>query len=250
MAKVDNVFGKRIGLDYEGLTGIEDLYRYLSFEKFISLCETSSHVFAQPSAWVDPWENAVPKLLNPTESINFSQIPRGFYENVFMSCWSLLEESEAMWQIYSPNCNGVKITINLSSFDFLHGTTELFARKVQYYQDLDELCALHNELRSNETALHEMTLKRKLFEHEQEVRFMSSYAAVDKICIKGSTSKSKNPTDTALFSFDVAKHIKEVVVDPRISSWEFDALSSYCKRVLPSTLFRKSDIYDPMHSYW
>lgn len=235
--------------DYEGLAGTEDLYRYLSFEKFISLCETSSHVFVQPSVWDDPWENAIPKLLNPSESFNLSTTPRELYENVFMSCWTLLEESDAMWRIYSPNCNGVKITLNLNCFKHISGTKELFARKVQYYQNVDELCILHNELRNNGAALHQMTLKRKLFEHECEVRLMSSYAAVDKDCIRGNTSKSKDPTDIALLGFDPAKHIKEVVLDPRISKWEFDALSSYCSRLLPNTICRKSDIYDPVHAY-
>ncbi|EHN68520.1 DUF2971 domain-containing protein [Aliivibrio fischeri] len=235
--------------DYEGLSGKEDLYRYLSFEKFLSLCETSSHVFIQPSAWDDPWENVISDLLNPCAQLNLSLTPKAFYDNVFMSCWSLLDESDAMWRIYSPNKNGVKIKINLSSFEFLQGTTEVFARKVQYYKNLDELCNIHNNLKDCNMSLYQMTLKRKLFEHEHEVRLMSSYAAVDKACIKGNSSKSRTPKDIALLGFDISKHIKEVVVDPRISTWELDTLHSYCQRMLPNTVFRKSDIYDPVISY-
>lgn len=236
-----------IDFNVHNLADNDSLYRYLSFEQFLSLCERSEHIFTQPAAWDDSCENAGAKMYDLIYKTfgSYSDDSASFY-NLFVSCWTTQEESDAMWRIYSPHKNGVKIKIKLINFRQLSGTKELFARKVRYVKFNDLPKVYTDERKNNPLSFPEITLKRDLFSHEHEVRLMCSYSAVDKDRIIGNSSNTEDqiPCDRIGLTMDMKEYIEEVVLDPRISAWEEDALTTYCKRNLPKSKVIKSNIYN------
>jgi hypothetical protein len=74
------------------------------------LFERSELVLVRPKLWEDPSENFLLRCnleLDTGKRIDLRNEERQFYGQ----CWSLKRETDAMWRIYSPQKNGVKIKV-------------------------------------------------------------------------------------------------------------------------------------------
>ena len=150
------------------------LWKYLNFRKFVSLLETDSLYFPSPSQFTDPFEGRVPAaLLNvlPTRAmkIEFADMLLTTQTAVAVDCWHANEyESEAMWKIYSGE-KGIAIQTTAGRLLMSLGNRDSFQlRKVQYidYHDPGVLETFDVYL--------PFQCKRKSFEHEREVRVITS----------------------------------------------------------------------------
>lgn len=76
------------------------IYRIFSFKRLKEILENNELGLVRPRKWDDPFENWLLKstflLKNGKEASIMSS------ESFVGQCWSLTEESDAMWRIYSP----------------------------------------------------------------------------------------------------------------------------------------------------
>ena len=87
------------------------LYRYATLEHFMSFVETEQIHLTNVNLWDDKWEVILSKIPTVDEKGKRIFPLYSFYELIFGQCWSLAQESDAMWRVYSPNKTGFRITV-------------------------------------------------------------------------------------------------------------------------------------------
>ena len=114
------------------------IYRIIPLERLYQLFESKNNALVSPRSWEDPFENL---LLKSRVKINdkffsFAQDR----DLVYGQCWSQHTASDAMWRIYSPKSNSVRIRttikrLYMSLYQNLHPSLsyeKCYIGKVEY----------------------------------------------------------------------------------------------------------------------
>ena len=216
------------------------IYRFMEAEHLAEWLVTGKTRLNNPETWPDPFEKFTRENFFPkTKPIN--------YENgkVFALCFSRDGISDALWKIYSPSKNSLRISTTIGALreelalsqELMEGQT--FIGKVKYTSGLDirkkvETITLRKNASTKSIALALME-KRKPFKFEEEIRVISFF------------SKTKKSNKAYLkFSIDPHKVIDTILMDPRIPKHQekmyFDYFSSVCKfknSISKSTIYEK-----------
>lgn len=143
------------------------IFKYLDFTKFLDMVLNEQIVLVLPSIWEDPYELVVfDKYIE--NSFKNNNIPTAVLEriagnNLYASCWTLCDESDAMWRIYNDNNQSVKIKVR---YEDLLNLDDCELRTVNYINNF-------NNLPTNLDFYDCFCFKRTAFEHEKEVRLLS-----------------------------------------------------------------------------
>ena len=138
-------------------------------------------VLVNPDMWDDPFENFYFKAdaVIDGQMISFENLRKG----TFGQCWTLNEDTDAMWRIYSPEKDGVRLKTTVGKlFESLtkqqvQPTFNSYIGKVEYLAK-EEMQKYHKQSYSETMRIGfaKMLLrKRKAFEHEAEVRVVTMY---------------------------------------------------------------------------
>ena len=88
------------------------LYRYIGFDTFVDMIQSKSLAFVLPSVWEDPRElQAVYTYIRQQEDTITRLFLLGILDKTYAQCWSALEESDAMWRIYSYSNKALRIKV-------------------------------------------------------------------------------------------------------------------------------------------
>ena len=212
--------GNVINLDLDA-----PIYKYISFRHLRQMIQNSSLYFKRVSSWEDVYENWFLKeqLVLPSgeKGIATNLIP-----GVFGQSWTLQEESDALWRIYSKvdkeqpdylDDTAVRIkTTGRKLFDVIctdekdYNTSYIGAVS---YLPQDDFLKMQNSLSPlnpmdlSEVFVKSYFLKRTPFEHEREVRPILIYPP-----------KHENfGNDGVSFDIDFENLIDEMVTDPRLT---------------------------------
>lgn len=207
----------------------------MSFDRVAELFVSKEVCLVTPAKWVDPLEKF---LLESAQEIYRHYARKNIF--VHAQCWSLNARSDALWNMYSQDRDGIRISTtignlraNLTATNKTH--CKLFVGKVDYLpqknnspllgkrviKDLPKsfetkaqttLKALRSSLEEREIAKL-LLLKRKPFEHEDEIRL---------IC-----TNHLDATDLLRLSIDPYKLIESIQIDPRMSSAKKNAFLNY-----------------------
>ena len=201
------------------------VYRIISTARLYELFAKRENVLVRPSMWDDPFENFI---LNSRAKLSDGTVVQfGFNNSYYGQCWTLNQTSDAMWRIYSPNSDGVRIrtTIRKLASSLSGGlsqwaTIQAFIGKVRYLRDKELIQFANHVFTSglNSAALAKTLLvKRKAFRHEREVRLLYS-------------ENENNPAND-LFRYSVDPHsfIDQIMIDPRLPSTEVSNLKKEIK---------------------
>ncbi len=164
------------------------LWRYMDFNKYVSLLKTQSLYFSRADRVGDPFEGSVSQATIERRKVTFRTAPAeqkgdhteeihlGIYASLFqrmpgltfLNCWHMNDgESVAMWRLYSPSGMGVALK---STFAKLFDLTpsNVFVGKVQYgdYGQADI---------PDYTLFDPFVHKRRSFSHEDEARAVIQY---------------------------------------------------------------------------
>ncbi len=231
----------------------KNVYRIFSFSRLQELFQEKKLALVKPRLWEDPFENFI---LNSTGTLpDGREFTIGNRDSFYGQCWSLTKESDAMWRIYSPEKNGVKVKTTL--------------RKL--FNPLFELGGVHNKMNGNEynlksfigkvkykgkKTLIEMLsdrekmsgkiydqsgwgqastfyFKRWAFRHENEVRLMYN----------GNQDPNANGNVFKLY-INPSELIDEIVFDPRMDKVEYEKRKietrkmGFDKRIIQSGLYK------------
>ncbi len=222
------------------------LWRYMSFEKFVSLLNTKSLFFTRADKFDDPFEGFThPLVKRDYESSIDTNALVEFQKNLpkyaLCSCWHHAEEeSIAMWEKYHMQNSGIAIKTTFSKFkDCLKEDYRVFLGKIEYIdhyaypvpQNISEMSMFYTWY------FH----KRKTFEYEREFRaiffnfprFFTNY-----IDDEGNFINRKTPLKEIEFEdicnigmsleIDINRLICEVIISPynRKEEWILDTVRS------------------------
>lgn len=205
------------------------IYKYIPFKYLKLMIQNSSLYFGKVSSWEDVYENWFLKeqmVLPSGEKGSATDLIQG----VFGQSWTLQEESDAMWRIYSKldrtlhdylDDTAVRIkTTARKLYNVIHANDEDFNTSyigaVKYLSQNDFLkmqdsLSPLNPLDLSEVFVKSYFFKRAPFEHEKEVRPILIYSP-----------KHENfGKDGVSFDIDFDNLIDEMVTDPRLTPDEY-----------------------------
>lgn len=237
-----------------GLDGKLYIYKYFPLKHLLSLLERKKLRVDRVSKWEDPYENFFLKeefyayaeyykkdILVSTEEI---------IDRTYGQSWTLKEESDAMWRIYSNIKNGIKdsavrIKVRVDNLfnvvytdDGCMATTSI--GQVQYVnaEKFEEIRSRMSEDASGASNFSEIVnkclfTKREPFAHEEEVR----------IIISKSTEK---PSDEYIeYNIHDLTIFEEFILDPRLEEKEVCSVIEQIKQYdIPGERIRKSSLYE------
>lgn len=216
----------------------KNIYRIFSIDRLFELFKNKENVLVKPEMWDDPFENFILKIpVNGHKSI--------LRERGYGQCWSLTVESDAMWRIYSPDKNGVKIqtTTNklfrsLYSAQTAYASISCYIGKVKYYskknidQIISDRIAGRKQFNGNIGQARSLLFKRIAFRHEREIRliFLDPH--------------NKSDSNVYPYSCDPFFLIDRITFDPRMDQKLYKEYNNQLKKlgfkgtILQSGLYR------------
>ncbi|MDQ6987895.1 MAG: DUF2971 domain-containing protein [Mariprofundaceae bacterium] len=203
------------------------IYRIISLERLLEIFTTNKNTLVKPSFWPDTFENFI--LKSKVKLLSGEIVEYNYHERMYGQCWTLHKSSDAMWQIYSPNkeCLRIKTTIEnlLSSIYEVHPDipeAKCCIGKVEYLTTKDLMQVANSTFDDSgisvENIFRSLLVKRKAFEHENEVRLLYEEWSDD-------TSSEIYP-----YSINPHKLISQIMIDPRRRCSEFTTLERIIRK--------------------
>lgn len=233
------------------------IYKYIPFKYLKLMIQNSNLYFGKVSSWEDVYENWFLKeqMVLPTgEKGSAKELIPG----VFGQSWTLQEESDAMWRIYSKldrtqhdylDDTAVRIkTTARKIYNVIYANDEDFYTSyigaVKYlsqddFLNMQDSLSPFNPLDLSEVFVKSYFLKRTPFEHEREVRPILIYSP-----------KHENfGKDGVSFDIDFDNLIDEMVTDPRLTPDEYRTVRGQLIGLgAKSDKVRNSELYNiPSH---
>lgn len=216
------------------------IYRVFSVQRLIEICSSGKNTLVRPKKWDDPFENFILTRAVAAKQQMYPSVT--VQTNFYGQCWTNLEESDAMWRIYSPDKNGVKVKTTVGKLlkSLVNATNrngECFIGKVSYLDDtalrdkLGDTSWLTDEAAMPKGRANTLLFKRREFSHEHEVRLL--YLSPIQIT-----------SDVFSYDIDPLKLFDSIQFDPRISDELFQVYKHYLKtRVGFKRPINKSELY-------
>ena len=220
------------------------MWRYMDFTKFVSLLEKQALFFARADQLGDLFEGSLSKVnkdllpLFMQRAYGEKKIPEGTLESALeqravgrkrgrrftlINCWHQnTHESAAMWRLYSREEDGIAIKTDFNAFKNSFTCSEtIYIGRVSY---VDYKSDFIPERYNSSRYLH----KRKSFEHEREVRAITSvYSIQDKDLFMQFYNDHIGGT---YYVVDLSILIQEVVVAPFAPDWFMELVKSITAR--------------------
>jgi len=227
------------------------IYRYIPFHFLRDALVTNKLYFNKVNNWEDPYENFFLNQIimdSSGKNINIAES----YSGYFGECWTTLEESDAMWRIYSvKNLNNdsvilddvaIKIEIDSEIMEneinkSIHNLGYNIRSKEVHYTEQEEIeCAIRTakNLNLRNIILISLFVKRKAFSHEEEFR----------IIIEIPNNCKESHKESLLIPFNMSL-IDEFVADPRLTQNQFKQIQDELLRVgIKRVKIKKSKLYE------
>lgn len=241
------------------------VYRIYPYRIFLQIIQTQKDRLSSPNTWPDPLDNFLLRQTQVIDSDGVSLDPSALANGWYVQCWSLQQNSDAMWRLYgaykSLAGQGGLASINPQNFvecsvqvkstprkllkylteTLSHTTDNLFCGYVQYIEEHEFHAKIsgrkYNDflMAGGQKLLAEfMCLKRMAFAHEQEIRLIYQDITVDV---------AHPPSNFHEFAFDPNTLFDEIVLDPRLNDWEYDQVSRSLLSNGITLNVRQSDLY-------
>lgn len=224
----------------------QPVYRIMPLSRLEQTCHTGENGLVRPRKWEDPFENFLFSAVALDGDGN--RVGFGWRDDLYGQCWTDADETDAMWRIYSPKKEGVRVRSTprrlLSGLYRSQGRfrdLSCFIGKVQYLSQ-DAICSALRDPEFVKAAAFDssginqcqtLLFKRRAFIHESEVRL---------IYMRPSTERSVG--DVFAYPLDAVSMFDELVLDPRLTDGEATAHTDrlkqlgFCCEIRHSTLYR------------
>lgn len=224
----------------------EFLSRIYPLTRFIDFLN-NKFVFVSPTKWGDPYEKAFleAEYFNGNRSYFHPLKPKDGYR-LYAQCWTSSGQTEAMWKGFSPNEDGVLVSIAVSKllallteisiqgeYDFYIGKVN-YENPIQLYQMKADprIWERIYEQRIDHYLLGLLLKKREAFDFEKEYRIL----AVKK--------EGKSEDHFVTFSIEnLLRNVEYLKFDPRMGDSLFEFLRSKIRAEHPNIEIHKSGLY-------
>lgn len=219
------------------------IYRVFKIRHLRNTLTKRKNTLVRPSLWDDPFENV---LLNVPFYMNNEEISVEIIRDmIYGQCWTMNEnETDALWRIYSPNKDGVRVKTTLrklwNSFANLEDNRcelSYFIGKVQYKSADHIIYPLISNLKSyfvhedSRALANTLFYKRIEFQHENEIRIIFK------------NRSTQNYGNLYEHNFDFLDNVEEILFDPRISDEDYETEKKYFTRADSNVAISKSTLY-------
>ena len=218
------------------------IWRYIDFERFISLLHTRSLYLCRLDAFKDPWEGSWPRPLVEAVRANwasgqgdqFLRLSHELRTANYVSCWHASQsESAALWDLYAGK-SGVAIQSTVSSLQ------NAISDERDYYIGTVKYVDFDTEVIPEINLLVPPFLKRKSFEHEREIRVLHWAVPPES----GNAQPSVADEGYSL-AIDPNVLIEKLYIAPSTPSWLMSAFQDICSRFGLAAIATRSSLYDP-----
>lgn len=224
------------------------LYKYFSIENLSYLLKARKLFIDKIEKWDDCYENF---FLKCQFSIDGRYVDaKSLIPGIFGQSWTMKQESDAMWRIYSGNKTGVKIKTNaLKLFKVLYVDDECMANtwfgNVKYdtmknFQTyIEGLISKQSSTEVFQFILPETEfMKRTEFDHEGEFRIV--------VMLDSNQTKQYQQYERLAYNIiDIDNFIEEICLDPRLTDTEFDSQKQQLENLgVDKNKIVKSKLYD------
>lgn len=207
------------------------VWRYMSFSKFVWTIQKKCLWLSRANLLGDPWEislsgeqlqliidrHPISPIGEPppreTATEKAERIINFWRNKSFINCWNMsAHESNALWQIYCKNADGVVLQTTIEKLKLIKGQYSL--QPVTYpIPGSNKKTPTHNDL---------ITKKRPMFKYEEEIRIVH-FDKNDEI----------DKTNGLKLEFDFEKLIDSVRIHPQADSVFFETVQSIVKKYAP-----------------
>lgn len=240
------------------------IYRWFQLPHFWSMIEDRQFMLVPPGKWEDPFEDFPRHCM-----VDYEGSPHRIHtldsviDPVYAQCWSMTEESDALWRAYSrvvkqggisntcPDEEGVQVrTTPRKLLQVMwkwcpdNPAKSCFIGKVRYLNQQEVVRHIDEVLRgqldevSTGVSRAELVLfKRSGFSHEAEVRL---------VYVRPRTDDS--PPNTIAIPFNPDRVFDQVSFDPRLEEFESDDRKKKAKQLGFNGSFGGCELYD--HIRW
>jgi hypothetical protein len=200
------------------------IYRVTSVPRLFALFETKQNVLVKPKKWEDPFENFILRAKVRLQTGELAGL--AFHDQIYGQCWTLHAASDAMWRIYSPKADAVRLRTTVRKLaESLSRTCgewdhiEAFIGKVKYLPNKRLIRYANGVFKGGAEGLSSrlfaetLLVKRPAFAHEREVRLLFF-------------RRDKASASDDLYPYSVDPHalIDQIMIDPRIPQHKAEEL--------------------------
>ena len=218
------------------------IYRIMPMSRLEQMLQTRTNTLVKINLWEDRYENFFFKS-------NFKS-SKGFVSadevasRIFGQCWSFFKDSDALWRIYSPDKQSVRIKTTLSKLynsaytdDSCMATTTMGAVSYKTKKDLITWIEANTPISLSDIdkiGKESLFFKRNNFSHEQELRLIYMEAV-----------SSSGGNNIKQYDIDPIDFIEEISFDPRCEESYFTAYKEYLQKKYsyPKDSINKSVLY-------
>ena len=213
------------------------IYRIIPASRFVQMLATNDFFLVNPQKWDDPFENSL-----ASARIQVGHEVGDFLKKtgVYGQCWTWHKETDAMWRIYSPDKDGVRLMTTprrlLTSLQNGVGEhAKCFIGQVQYKRK-SALQAYFYEINlldaSGRGVAESLLYKGVQFRHEAEVRLI--YCAEEGVHLSEVFGYKISPSH--LFG--------DVLLDPRMNRVQRNFYTEAMSSLGHTLKMRRSTMYD------
>ena len=233
-----------------GLNGQDYVYKYIPLKYLILLVENKELRIDKVSKWEDPYENFFLKSNFYTYASFYKQNIQVHTDDIinrtYGQSWTMREESDAMWRIYSNKGDieniAIRVKIKIDNlFNIVYTSDECMATTsigpVNYKTD-DEITYWMQGLNNIDSefpnfAEQSLFIKRIPFAHEEEVRIIIS-------------KDTQTPAEEFL-SYDIPdlNVIEDFILDPRLNEEDEEQITQKLEDIgVDRHKIKKSSLYE------
>ena len=201
------------------------------------------------NSWEDPYELFLLKQDIAIEGYEKQNIYSDLREKYFGQCWSLNRDTDAMWRIYSPDKESVRIKTTvlkmINVLDQVRGMMWYGASfgKVDYLDQNELIEWMDTVLKEGSGRVlkafsESLFMKRIEFAHEKEVRFI-----IDSPLIETNQNMNNIFLDHIDMEINPYAFIEEIALDPRLTDEDFEDRKLLLSSITGKIPICKSNLY-------
>jgi hypothetical protein len=212
------------------------LFRVMPLDRVIEVVEKNRWAFVSPTLWNDPFEKAFLEAEYKHQGKAFflplkpKKVSSELQYSLFSVCFTATRESEAFWKTYSPNGDGIRLTVKATVLKTALAKLYRFQKDVKFWKELQSQTI-------NETHLKLMLKKRLPFEYENEIRIM----------LLRKTPMTKSVAKVSLTKAN--ELISGIKLNPRMGTYMARMVKEiFCAKGFTADVVRKSRLYSKPES--
>ena len=236
----------------------QPIFRVFEVFRLIDIFEQKILSLTRSKLWDDPYENFLKYCRGVDKDNDKIHYTYDYWSDlIFGQCWTLNEENDAIWRIYSPNSDRVKVKTTIKKlFDFVNKFQEKlfhsYIGRVKYDKEDNIKMKISNTIKNSDGFPFDVDslvknyhlVKRDVFDYENEVRLLVYLPPKPENHVNSIYQDSQNldicnlPIDSTEELFD------EIVFDPRMpDSLARAFISHFMINLKFKTNIYKSELY-------